>query len=192
MRKEILDIDTALITPRTVVRRFRENDGKVVYDLIQNNISKLEDFHKRTVHNVTSPELGEIYVRKKLSNWLLQTGYTFGVWDKQSAELIGFINIFDINWDLPEGHLEFLLDHRFTGQGIMTEALFSIIRFSFNQLTLEKLYFTTLMDDYAGQRLVRKCSFRREGDLRGAFRRNTGEIIDLMLFGLTRSELEKA
>ena len=192
MRKELLDIDTALITTRTVVRRFRENDGEGVYTLIENNISKLHDYHRETIKNVTTPQLGEIYVRKKLANWLLQKGYTFGVWDKKSAELIGFINIFDINWVLPEAHLEFLLDHNFTGRGIMTEALFSIIRFGFNQLKLEKLYFTTLMDDYAGQRLARKCSFRREGDLRGSFRKETGELIDLMLFGLTRSELEKA
>ena len=192
MKKELLDIDTALITPRTVVRRFRENDGKVVYDLIHDNISKLHDFHRETIKSVNTPELGEIYVRRKLANWLLQKGYTFGVWDKKSADLIGFINIYAIDWKLPEAHLEFLLDQNFTGRGIMTEALFSTIRFGFNQLKLEKLYFTTLMDDYAGQRLARKCSFRREGDLRGSYRKDNGELIDLMLFGLTRSELDKA
>jgi RimJ/RimL family protein N-acetyltransferase len=74
------------------------------------------------------------------------------------------------------------------GQGLMTEALRVVQPFAFKQLVLEKLLLRTAMENVASQRLARKCGFRREGDLRGDFRKLSGELIDTMLFGLTRSE----
>lgn len=191
MQTFLLGVDTALLAQRVVIRRFRENDGKAVWDLLENNVSRLSDYHKEHIRMITDPELAEIYVRKKLANWILQQEYCFGVWEKQDAQLVGLINIFDVKWGFPQGHLEFLLDHEFTRKGIMTEALAGVLNFSFQQLKLEKIYFTTLMDDYASQRLVRKCGFRREGDLRHAYKLQSGDVIDLMLLALTRAELEK-
>jgi RimJ/RimL family protein N-acetyltransferase len=71
----------------------------------------------------------------------------------------------------------------------MTEVLLQIIRFCFEQLKFEKISIRVESDNYPAQRLVRKCGFQREGDLRAEFRKPSGELIDLMVFGLTQSKI---
>ncbi len=191
MQERLLSVDTALLTARTVVRRFRENDGEVVFELLNNNISWLSDYHAEKVKHIKTIKDAEFFVRNKFASWLLQVEFSFGVWDKETAQLIGFIRFFDIDWNLPKAQTEFLIDKSFSGQGIMTEALYTTLEFAFQQLQMEKIFFTTLSDDYNGQRLVRKCGFRREGDLRSHYRLKSGDLADLMLLALTRPEFVK-
>ena len=72
----------------------------------------------------------------------------------------------------------------------MTESTFAVVQFAFRQLKMEKLYVRTAMDNYSSQRLARKCGFRREGDLRAAYKRPTGVLEDMMLMGLTVEDFE--
>lgn len=188
MDPRLFDIDTALITTRTVVRRFREHDGETLHELIQRNYSRLTDYLPAMLQEMRSKELAEAFVREKLAAWLLQKEFTFGLWDNESAKLIGIITIFNINWKVPLADITFFIDQDFSGKGIMTETLASVVNFAFRQLNLEKLRLPTAMDNYPAQRLARKCGFRREGDLRSELRLQGDELVDVMLFGLTRSE----
>ncbi len=192
MQPHLFQIDTALVTPRTVVRRFRENEGEAMYNLVAENTSRIYDFFPETLESVTNKDTGEGFVRRKIAEWLLQTEYAFGVWEHKNAKLIGFVRIFNINWGVPAAELAFFIDKNFEGKGIMTEVVQAAIRFTFDELNIEKLRLKTATDNYATQRLARKCGFRREGDLRSEFRRPSGELIDVMLFGYTKAEFEKA
>ena len=185
MNPAFLQLDTAIITPRTVVRRFRETDGETFFMLFQQSQGRLSEYHLRNITGVRSVQEATLFVRKKLAHWLLQKEFAFGIWDKKSASLIGFIRIYNFDWALPSGYVEFFIAHHLQDKGIMPEALTAVLRFAFEQLQLKKLYYTTLMDDYEGQRIVRKCDFQREGDLRNAFRQMTGDYIDIMLLGIS-------
>lgn len=191
MQLHLLSVDTALLTKRVVVRRFRENDGAQLYDLLQTNRVYLEDAFPSTLSENSSKEKSEWYVRVRFARWLLQEEYCFGVWDNDSAKLIGFIRLFRIDWHIPKAEVGFFIDRDFSSKGIMTEVLTVVIRFAFGQLKLEKIALRTAMDNYASQRLARKCGFRREGDLRADFKKTSGEIIDVMVLGLTKAEWEK-
>lgn len=192
MQERLFDIDTALLTPRTVVRRFREEDGPQVYQLILNNMPWLNDFHSRWIEAIHTPADAGWYVRTQLAAWLTQQSYHFGVWDKDQAELIGLVRIFDIDWQIPKSFLEFFIAPEFSQKGIMTEVLLKVTDFAFDELKLEKLNLKLAMDNYAGQRLARKCGFRREGDLRSEFKMPGGELIDILLMAAYASDFRKA
>lgn len=191
MQASILDIDTAILTKRTVVRRFREGDGPAFYELLQENHTRLMDHFPHLIRQVTDKNEGEYYVRRKIAAWLLQEEFTLGIWDNDSARLIGAIRLYHLDWTIPRGELTFFIDQFFSGRNLMTEALAACVRFAFTQLGIKKLQLRTAMDNYAAQRLARKVGFRREGDLREEYRRPGGELIDVMLFGLTFSEFDK-
>lgn len=191
MQERLLNLDTALLTKRTVVRRFRENDGELLYRLVQRNYSFLEDHFTTSLEKANNAANAEYFVREMLSDWLLQKSYSFGIWEGQKADLIGVVRITSINWRVPTGELSFFIDHQHTNQGIMTEAMGAILNFAYRQLKIEKLYVRTAMDNYASQRVVRKWGFRREGDLRDAFRKLSGAVIDVMLLGLSRTDFEE-
>lgn len=191
MQERLLQIDTALLTKRTVVRRFREQDGQLLYRLVQKNYSFLEDHFTTSLEKANSLSNAEFFVREMLSNWLLQKSYSFGIWEGEKADLIGVVRITNINWRVPTGELSFFIDYDHSGKGMMTEAMGAILAFAFRQLEIEKLYVRTAMDNYASQRVVRKWGFRREGDLRDAFRKLSGALIDVMLLGLSRTDFEE-
>ena len=191
MQARLLDIDTALLSEHCVVRRFREGDGQAFYELLRDNHPRLVDHFPTLLREVNDADKAECYIRRKLAAWLVQEEFCFGLWENESAELIGKLRLFHIDWSLPRAEVSYFIDQHFGGRGLMTEALKRLLQFAFKQLLVEKLLLRTAMDNFTSQRLARKCGFRREGDLRAEFRRGGGELIDVMLFGLTRSEYEK-
>ncbi|MCB0567431.1 MAG: GNAT family N-acetyltransferase [Phaeodactylibacter sp.] len=188
MQSRLFNVDTALVASRTVARRFREQEGDALYDLIQDNHSRLEDHFPKTMEMIRDKEHAEFFVRKMLASWLMQEEFAFGVWENKSAALIGMIRLFRIDWRVPKAELNYFIHKDHTGKGLMAESVKVVLRFAFHQLELEKIAIRTAMDNIPSQRLARKLGFRREGDLRADFKKPSGEVIDTMLFGLTRGE----
>jgi len=191
MLARLYKIDTAIVTERTVVRRFREGEGAAFYRLVSDNRDRITDVLPRTIDTVPNKKDAEGYVRQKIAAWLRQEEYCFGVWENESAKLIGYVKIFQIDWTVPSADITFFIDKDFESQGFMTEVVRKLIRFAFEQLSIEKVRLRTATDNYATQRLARKCGLRREGDLRSEYRRPSGELVDVMLFGYTKTEYEK-
>lgn len=192
MQAHLLNVDTVLLTPRTVIRRFRENDGAPLFELVQNNYAQLSDHFPYLLERLRSGDDTEFFVRDKIARWLLQKEYAFGIWQSEEARLIGLVSLLHIDWQVPEGRLTFFIGQGHGNQGIMTEVLLHLQTFLFRQLRMERVYVKMAQDNFSAQRLARKCGFRREGDLRNAFRRPSGELLDMMLMALTRAEFEKA
>ncbi len=188
MQPHLFDIDTVLLTNRTVIRRFREGDGAGFFELLQDNSAVLSDEFAALLEEAGDKERAEAYVRRSLSDWLLHRHFIFGMWDNKSAKQIGLLGLLHPDWSVPKAELTCFIHRDYNRKGIMTECLTALLRFGFQQLLLEKIYVQTAMDNYPAQRLVRKCGFRREGDLRFERKKPTGEFVDVMLLALTRQE----
>lgn len=188
MRPELFELDTAILTARTVVRRFRENEGGMLYDLFQSNHNLLIDNFPKSEQALATKEKAEYYIRQSICDWLFHRHFTFGIWDNDSAQLIGFIHLSNIDWDVPKGELSFFLDKDQSGKGIMTEALQTVLQLAFDKMQFAKLYIRTATDNFGSQRVARKLGFRREGDYRADFRNPSGDLLDTMVFGLTAQE----
>jgi len=181
MRPELFQIDTALVTAHAVIRRFRENEGPAFYALLENNRLRLEELHMHHIGGVGSPEESEYFVRTRLAEWLLQRTYAFGVWHHVLAEAMGYVELNQLDWGVPRGELLFFIDRAYEGKGYMTEVVKEVLRFAFGQLRLERVSMPVSSDNYAAQRLARKCGFSREGDMRSYYRKESGELVDVVI-----------
>ena len=187
MQPRLYEIDTALLTQRCVIRRFRENEGEALLELVRDSHDYLYEHYPHLHEEVgTSRATAEAFVRMRIAAWLLQQDYALGVWDREATTLIGYVHIANIDWRIPSAELSFFIHPQFSNQGYMTEVVARIQRFAFRQLELEKLYFKVLSDNFPGHRLARKVGFKREGDLRNEFRRGSGVLADVIRFGLSR------
>lgn len=186
MLPDLYHTDSVLITQHAVARRFRENEGEAFYELLDNNRSRIEDLVSNTAGGLSTKEECEAFIRQKFAAWLLQKEYAFGVWHNVSAKAIGYVELFNIDWKVPKAEVIFFIDRDYEAKGLMTEVLTEIIRFAFAQLKMERVTLHTASDNFAAQRLARKCGFRREGDLRAFHRRVSGELIDVMLLAATK------
>lgn len=188
MRPDLYNIDTAILTTRTLTRRLREGDGADFYSLITENSAYIADHFPILVEAVRSPDDGEAFVRQRLAHWLLQKDYAFGIWRVDEADMIGYVHFRNIDWQTPRAEISYFLHQKHAGNGLMTEVMSRMVQYAFKQLQLNKLVLKTLIDNYPSQRLARKVGFRREGDLRHEYRKDSGVLLDVMLFGLTREE----
>ncbi|MFT7120503.1 MAG: ribosomal-protein-serine acetyltransferase [Neolewinella sp.] len=187
MRTALFNVDTALLTNRCVVRRFRENDGAAFHALLERNRDYLQDHFPILVAEAgESADASEIFIRERIAHWLLQYDFAFGIWLNDTTELIGYVHLFEINWSVPSAEICFFIDKEQEEQGLMTEVLARMVRYGFKQLEMEKIYLKTLADNYSSQRVARKVGFSREGDLRNEFRKPGGMLVDLVRFGFSR------
>ncbi len=187
-KKYLLKIDTAFIGRRIVLRRFRENEGKALYELIRDNSSFIEDYLPVTLKQNMTRSDSEYYIRQSIVAWLNNDAYTFGIWDAKTADLIGMLKIFHIDWRIPKGEIAFFIDHEFSGKGLMTEALTLACDFALEELRMHRIFLRSAADNYGCLRVARKCGFLREGVLRNDFRTEAGVLIDTVMFGLPKSD----
>ncbi len=183
----LLKVDTALVGQRIVLRRFRENDGKALYELVRDNTAFIEDYLPMTLKFNSTKNEAEWFVRRSIADWLNAQSYTFGIWHTKTAGLIGMLKIFHIDWRVPKGEVAFFVDHEFSGQGLMTEALTLAADFALTELKMERLFLRTAADNYGCLRVARKCGFLREGILRNDFKTQAGTLIDSVIFGLPKN-----
>ncbi|WP_231915314.1 GNAT family N-acetyltransferase [Lewinella sp. 4G2] len=170
-----------------MIRRFREHEGAQLFDLVRDSQDYLHEQYPDLPRAVgENAKQAEGFVRRRIADWLLQQNFTFGVWDNESTELIGYLQVRDVNWSVPAASLDFFLHPAQKEGGYTVEVLARMLRFAFRQLGLEKLNYYVLSDNFAAQRAARKVGFKREGDLRNQFRKGSGFLADLMCFGLSR------
>jgi RimJ/RimL family protein N-acetyltransferase len=179
-------IDTAILGEKVLVRRLREGDGLIFYDLMAENSSLISEYFPVLIHDLSTKERAEFFVRKTIIQWLLQQSFGFGIWDKEKLNLVGYI---DISRRMPEkiGELRFFIDKNRMGEGLMSDTLQVMIPYFFNQLLLDKITIKGSTENYTLPTLARKFGFLREGELRGEIYKQSGDRGDVWVYGLLRN-----
>ncbi|MFZ4427970.1 MAG: GNAT family N-acetyltransferase [Saprospiraceae bacterium] len=189
MKTALFDLETVIITRRTVVRRLREQEGTALFELVRANTGLLEDLHPAVLPVFEDASAAEIFVRQRLAAWLLQEAFHFIIWDKERAQMIGYAAFDPVQWELPKARLNGFIDKQYQAAGLMGEVFAVLLPFGFQQLGLEKITLTTGTDNIAAQRLARRFGFVREGDLRGEYLKKSGESVDVLRFGLNKKNM---
>lgn len=78
---------------------------------------------------------------------------------KQSNKVIGSISIWNINLDQMSGELGYGIIPSYQGQGLMKEALLSIIEYGFSVMKLKALEAYTEENNTKSNELLRRCNF---------------------------------
>ncbi len=155
---DLYAIETAILGKKILIRRLREGDGKVFYDLVAENNSLISEYFPVITSALSTLDGAELYVRKTIISWLKQESFSFGLWDKDKLCLVGYL---DISRRMPEniGELRFFTDKNRMGEGIMSDTLQIMIPYFFNQLLLNKITIKASTENFTLPTLARKfCS----------------------------------
>ncbi|OGT37555.1 MAG: hypothetical protein A3F11_02755 [Gammaproteobacteria bacterium RIFCSPHIGHO2_12_FULL_37_14] len=85
---------------------------------------------------------------------------------KGEKKLIGNCGIRKANITSSEGELGCELDPHYWGQGFAFEAVSMLIKYSFEELKLHRVWSMTKLENQAAIKLVEKLHFQNEGRLR--------------------------
>jgi ribosomal-protein-alanine N-acetyltransferase len=189
--EEILKIEEELETKRAVLKKYRIGEGKIFYGIIEKNRDRMLDNFPIMLSNTHDAVSGEFYIRKKIEEWEERSAFNFGIWFKEDRNYIGHISVKNIDWVIPRGEIAYIISKEYEGKGIMTEALTAVIKFSFENLFMSRLFLRVMTSNNRSYELAERCGFSREGILRKDHKTYEGDLVDLYYYGMTKEDYKK-
>lgn len=185
MLNDIFETDMTLETPRLKLRPLTQSDAEDIFEIFSDRqVMKYYDLlpfetlerAKQQIEFFTNG-----YADKQMIRW--------GIELKENGKLIGTCGFFAFNEDTLKAELGYELNSRYQGKGIMTEAITEALAFLFRQTSVNRVEAFVEPENTASQKLLEKLGFTKEGTLR-QYERCRGELIDICVFGLLRSDRE--
>ena len=174
------DFDIQLIT---------YDDAEAFYKLIQHNLDRLKDTFAGTVSKTRTIEETKAFIVVALENNMQKLYYPFLIKETATNKIVGFIDLKNINWDIPKTEIGYFIHKDYEGKGIASNALKMIISFCFDDLKMSKLFLRTTKGNIGSQKVAEKNGFQKEGFVRRDYKTASGEIVDLLYYGLINNDL---
>lgn len=165
------------------IRRLAKEDLHCFYDLIEQNRPRLEAFFSGTVARTRNFSDTEIYLNEVMAKAENKTYLSFLIINKETNDVAGFIDIKNIDWNIPKGELGYFIDIRYEGMGLSKKAFKLFTAYCFGQLGFNKLFLRTHSSNIAAQHLAESAGFIIEGTLRKDYKTTEGELVDLLYYG---------
>lgn len=115
--------------------------------------------------------------------------YRWAIIEKESGICIGQIAIFLVDNKNHFCEIEYALGSKFHRKGYASEAVKSILNFSFNEVNFHKVQVCHNGDNIASQGVIRKCNFTYDGNLRDFFYMD-GKYVDRLYYSMLKEEYE--
>lgn len=174
-----------LRTPRLLLRAFTLADVPHLVALAGNY-----EVAKNTLnipHPYTAADARD-WVQRTQENYVQRTGYAFALELAATGTFVGGAGLTVVP-HLSRAEAGYWLGQPYWGQGLMSEALAALLSYGFEQLWLNKIYATHIVENPASGRVMLKNGMVKEGELAQHTKRD-GRYHDLLQYRLTRAEYE--
>ena len=188
MNPLLLDLPTEFASERLSLRCYRPGDGAMYYPMLRANWDHLYEFLPSSLMALQSTEDAEVLFRKLMAEWHLRNLLIFGIWEKATGAYVGESYLANADWDVPRIEVGYFIVQASTGQGYATEAAQATIRYAFEHLHVLRVDLRCAADNPASRRVAAHCGFVQEGCFRQHHRRKDGTLVDMLWYGLFRSE----
>ena len=176
-----------LETERLILRRMDMHDARDMFDYSRDKevaLHVLWDAH-------TNISESRADIKCMMRKYRLGDPASWGILRKDQDRLIGTIGYM---WYQPENNaaeLGYSLARDCWNQGFMTEALSEVLRYSFENMGMNRVEAQHETDNPASGAVMRKCGMTHEGTLRSHLY-NKGRYVDVEVYSILRSEYLKS
>mgnify|MGYP000028301856 FL=1 len=172
-----------LETPRLILRRLEMRDAPDLFDY-----SRDPQVAKHVLWDAqTSVSEARAYVRYMLRRYRAGEPASWGIEEKETGRVVGTIGYMWYQRDNNACEVGYSLARRRWNRGYMTEALAEVLRFSFEELGVDRVEAQHEVENAASGAVMRKCGMRKEGTLRGRLY-NKGRYVDVDLYAMLRED----
>ena len=173
-------------TKRLLLRPPEQSDSSAIHKAA--SIRDIADTMISIPHPYPTGEADRYIVRQTVE---LEAGHsvTFII-EHKTESFCGLIELREIDHIHSQGELSFWLKMEAWGQGYMSEAVQTLIRYGFEDIGLNRLYAYHMLRNPATGRVLEKNGFRQEGLLRQRVRK-WGKFEDVALWAILRNEWRK-
>ncbi len=90
----------------------------------------------------------------------------------------------NIEWSVPKSEIGYFIDVNYAGKGLGAKALKAFCEHCFSDYGFEKLFIRTHESNLPARKIAEKCGFEIEGTIRKDYRTSSGQLVDVMYYGL--------
>ena len=166
------------------IRPLRKEDTAAYFRLIDSNRERLKKYFPQTMAAVRSEAACSKYIERKLKQVKEKELFIFIV--LYGGKMAGVYIVKSIDWRVPKCELAYFIDRKYEGKGIMGKALGLLLTHCFGTFGMNKIFVRISPNNIASQRLVLGKGFKLEGVLRNEFRIGTGELEDILYYGILK------
>ena len=165
------------------LRILNASDTEVFFNLIDRNRPRLESFFSGTVARTRSLQDTEEYVEEIMKKIGKKIYLPYLLVNKVDDSIAGFIDLKNIDWNIPKGELGYFMDEQYSNKGIGTRMLKTFSNYCFEHYGFQKLFLRTHETNHAARKIAENCGFEIEGKLRNDYKTTSGELADLLYYG---------
>lgn len=173
-----------LVADRVALRAPRAGDWHEWVDLREGSRAFLTPWEPSWAPDALSRPAYRRRLRHQKAAWREDDCYSFLIFERETDRMVGGISLSNVRRGVSQaGSLGYWMSQDYAGQGYMTEAVASIVRFAFADLRLHRVEAACLPHNEASRAVLEKCGFAEEGRATGYLRIN-GKWQDHVLFAV--------
>ena len=165
------------------IRLLTAQDLEPFYHLVDKNRPRLEDFFAGTVSKTRTLEETEKFMAEISQKAKNRTYFPYVIIENSTNSIIGFIDLKNIDWNIPKSELGCYIDEDYAGKGVTTQAIRLFCSHCFEKYGFKKIYLRTHKDNRSARSVAEKCGFELEGQIRRDYKTTAGKLVDLMYYG---------
>ena len=132
----------------------------------------------------------ESYVREVLREYKEGADGPWGVEYRETGRVIGSLHLMNLSAQHRKAEIGFALSRSYWNRGLMSEAVARVLKYSFEQIGLNRIEGFPLVENWAGIRVIEKVGMQREGVLRG-YQFQKGAFRDFVVYAMLRHQYPK-
>ena len=168
----------------TKLKPIQEKHVHEAFQLIEDNRTHLTQ-HMTHFYTLENIEETLFMIQTAISRYTRREGLLAGIWHED--KLAGMVGHHSLDAPNRSAQLQVWVGADYQRRGLATRALRSIIKYSFQDMSLNRLEMRFGHDNTAAQRLAEKLGFIHEGTLRQGLILND-QPTDAALYGLLRQD----
>lgn len=176
----LIDLPMPILTPRLQIRPRQFGEGKIIARAINENLEHLKcwmPFAQKPVNEADA----EANCRRSLSDFMARTDFVLSVYNREGTQFIGSTGLHKPNWKVPSLHVGYWIDKKFEGQGLITETVNALTRYSFEVIKVKRLEIRCDSQNIRSLGVMKRLGFVQEAVLKNDDRTNDQSLRDTIV-----------
>ena len=166
------------------IRQYRTEDAIPFYKAAKESLEHMQAFMP-WCHPAYSLQESQAWVESRSTSWDSGQDYSFIIYAIDSNELLGGVDINQINHNHKIGNIGYWVRKKALNRGVATEAVSLIAGFGFNSLDLNRLEIVMLPNNTASRKVAEKAGAKYEGIMHKRLVVH-GEALDACMYSLVK------
>lgn len=168
------------------IRLLEVADASLFFELIENNRNRLEDFISGITSKTKNLSETQQFLQDCNKRIIDRIYFPYMLWNIENKELVGFLDVKNIDWNIPKAEIGYFIDTKYTGKGLASAFLQVVTQHYLDILGFQKIVLRIHKENISSIKVATNCGFEKEGIVKKDYKKTNGEIVDMIYFGKTK------